>query len=114
MTFIKKETLIAWLYLIGAIFFEVTGTSFLKTDNKILAYLVMMCCISFSYLFLSRAMRKIQIGIAYAVWELLGAILIIGVSFFVFNETLTTNQTIGIILAFIGIFLINLGEVKEK
>lgn len=110
----KKDVLTAWFFLIGAIIFEVTGTSFLKTDNKILGYIVMMFCISFSYVFLAKAMRKIQIGIAYAVWELLGSILIITVSFVLFNEHLTDQQMIGIALAFIGIILINIGEVKEK
>ena len=42
--------------------------------------------------------------------------LVLGVlmSIFIFDETLTMRQTIGILLAIIGIILINLGEVKEK
>lgn len=61
----------------------------------------------------SKAIKKIQVGIAYAVWELLGIILILLVSFIVFKESLTLTQILGIILSIVGIIMINIGEVKE-
>ncbi|MDT3328832.1 QacE family quaternary ammonium compound efflux SMR transporter, partial [Campylobacter coli] len=47
------------------------------------------------------------------VWELLGIILILLVSFILFKESLTSTQMLGIALSIIGIILINIGEVKE-
>ncbi|EAH7514229.1 multidrug efflux SMR transporter [Campylobacter coli] len=113
LNLIKKELFIAWFFLISAIVFEVLGTSFLKMDNLILAYGFMAIFIAFSYFFMGKAIKKIQVGIAYAVWELLGIILILLVSFILFKESLTSTQMLGIALSIIGIILINIGEVKE-
>ncbi len=113
MDTIKKELFIAWFFLIIAIVFEVLGTSFLKIENKFLAYFFMAIFIAFSYFFMAKAIQKIQIGIAYAVWELLGIILILLVSFIFFKENLTLTQILGIILSIIGIIMINIGEVKK-
>ncbi|WP_279176641.1 DMT family transporter [Campylobacter insulaenigrae] len=110
----KKEVLIAWLFLIGAIVFEVIGTSFLKMENKIFAYFFMALFIACSYYFMGLAIKKIQIGIAYAAWELLGMILILLISFLLFKETLTNLQMLGIVLSIVGIVMINVGEVKEE
>nr|WP_258864926.1 SMR family transporter [Helicobacter sp. MIT 14-3879] len=105
--------MIAWAFLFIAIIAEVIGTSFLKLENIYFRYIMMSIFISLSYYFMGIAIKKIQVGIAYAVWELLGTILIILISLFVFKESLNTNQIIGIILALIGILLINIGEKKE-
>ncbi|MGH2327271.1 DMT family transporter [Campylobacter taeniopygiae] len=109
----KKGFLKAWFFLISAIVFEVLGTSFLKIENIILGYFFMAMFIGFSYFFLSKAIKKIQIGIAYAIWELLGVILILLVSFIVFKENLTLTQILGIVCSIAGIIMINIGEVKE-
>ncbi|EAL4991208.1 QacE family quaternary ammonium compound efflux SMR transporter [Campylobacter coli] len=113
LNLIKKELFIAWFFLVSAIVFEVLGTSFLKINNPILAYSFMAIFITFSYFFMGKAIKKIQVGIAYAVWELLGIILILLVSFILFKESLTSTQMLGIALSIIGIILINIGEVKE-
>ncbi|EAJ5316303.1 QacE family quaternary ammonium compound efflux SMR transporter [Campylobacter jejuni] len=113
LNLIKKELFIAWFFLISAIVFEVLGTSFLKMENQILGYIFMAIFIAFSYFFMGKAIKKIQVGIAYAVWELLGIILILLVSFILFKESLTSTQMLGIALSIIGIILINIGEVKE-
>ncbi|EAH5392929.1 QacE family quaternary ammonium compound efflux SMR transporter [Campylobacter coli] len=113
LNLIKKELFIAWFFLISAIVFEVLGTSFLKMENQILGYIFMALFIAFSYFFMGKAIKKIQVGIAYAVWELLGIILILLVSFILFKESLTSTQMLGIALSIIGIILINIGEVKE-
>ncbi|MBZ7943307.1 multidrug efflux SMR transporter [Campylobacter sp. RM13744] len=109
----KRELFKAWFFLICAIVFEVLGTSFLKMENIVLGYFFMAVFIGFSYFFLSKAIKKIQVGIAYAVWELLGVIFILLVSFIIFKEILTLTQILGIVCAIAGIILINIGEVRE-
>ena len=101
------------MFLVGAIIFEVIGTSFLKIENKILAFCLMSIFIALSYYFLSLAIRKIQVGLAYAIWELFGSILILLVSFFIFKEKLSDIQILGIFLSIIGILMINFGENKK-
>lgn len=113
MNTIKKELFIAWFFLLSAIIFEVLGTSFLKMENLVLGYFFMSIFIACSYFFMGKAIQKIQVGIAYAVWELLGMILILLVSFILFKESLTLTQILGIILSIVGIIMINIGEMKE-
>lgn len=113
----KRSLLLAWCFLILAILSEVLGTAFLKLDKAwgILGALsAMSVFIGISYVFMGLAIKKIQIGIAYAIWELLGTLCILAMSFFIFDESLSSTQIIGIVLAFIGIICINFGEVKEN
>ncbi|WP_297191974.1 SMR family transporter [uncultured Campylobacter sp.] len=113
MKILNKVTLLAWFFLLLAIVAEVIGTSFLKAENIFYALFMMSIFIAISYYFMGKAITKIQVGIAYAVWELLGAVLIILVAFFIFGERLSTTQMLGLALAFIGIIMINLGEAKH-
>ncbi|TQR34650.1 QacE family quaternary ammonium compound efflux SMR transporter [Campylobacter sp. MIT 99-7217] len=112
----KKTIFIAWFFLILAIVAEVIGTSFLKMSEawgEFLALGIMAFFIAVSYFFMGLAIKKIQVGIAYAVWELLGVILILAVSFVIFHERLSNTQILGIFLALVGIVMINFGEKKE-
>ncbi len=113
MKALSRASLVAWFFLILAIVAEVIGTSFLKQENIFYALSMMSIFIALSYYFMGKAIVKIQVGIAYAVWELLGAVLIILVAFFIFGERLSPTQIFGLILAFIGIIMINLGEAKH-
>lgn len=90
------------------------GTSFLKLENEVLALSLMSVFIGVSYFCMGLCLKHIQVGVAYALWELLGAIGIVAIAFFIFKESLSTNQLIGIALALVGIVLINFGEVKQK
>ncbi|EAJ6106876.1 QacE family quaternary ammonium compound efflux SMR transporter, partial [Campylobacter jejuni] len=62
MNIAKKELFVAWFFLIAAIVFEVLGTSFLKMENQILGYIFMALFIAFSYFFMGKAIKKIQVG----------------------------------------------------
>lgn len=113
MQSLKKAKIFAWIFLLLAIIFEILGTSFLKLENISLALILMSIFIAVSYFFMGLCLKHIQVGVAYALWELLGALGILAIAFFVFDEKLSNMQFLGIALAFIGIILINLAEVKE-
>ncbi len=111
---LEKQTILAWIFLLLAIFAEVLSTGILKAWNGTLySYVFMAIFIAMSYYLMALAIKKIQVGIAYAMWEILGSSCIVLMSVFIFGEVLTIKQTIGILLAIFGIILINLGEVKE-
>ena len=73
-------------------------------------YLVMYVLIAISYYFLSKAAKKISIGVAYATWEGLGIALITLVSIVLFDANLSTQQLLGLALAVVGIVCVTLGE----
>lgn len=108
-----RKLLIAWAFLIAATIAEVVGTSFLKLDiGKVLVYGGMAVFIALAYFLMAFAIIKIPVGTAYAVWELIGTICIALISVFYFGESLSFTQTLGIILAVLGIVLINIGEKR--
>ncbi|NDJ27639.1 QacE family quaternary ammonium compound efflux SMR transporter [Campylobacter sp. MIT 12-8780] len=108
----NSSKFLSWIFLLLAIAFEVLGTSFLKLENVSLALFLMAVFIAISYFFMGLCLKHIQVGIAYALWELLGTLGIVCIALFVFKESLSFTQICGIVLAFIGIILINFGEVK--
>lgn len=100
----------SWLYLILAIGMEVAGTVLLKmahglTNMKYIAATLFAYVISL--LFLSLALKKIEIGVAYAIWSGLGitAIQVIGVLFF--KETMTLPKIIFITMILVGAIGLN-------
>lgn len=61
--------------LFAAIALEVTGTTFMKFSvmhEWLIGYPVMLAAMVCSYFCLSKAVKKIPISVAYAVWEGLG------------------------------------------
>lgn len=105
----------AWIFLILAIITEVLGTTSLKLfeNEKILSYVFMGIFIIISYAFMGLAVKRISIGIAYAMWEALGIVLISLLGIFLFDEALSFYQKMGIIFSVSGIILINFGEEEN-
>lgn len=80
----------AWIYLVIASFGEIFGVMCINLylRNKTFKWLFMIVLtMGLGFLFLSMAMRDIQLGTAYAIWTGLGAAgaVIIGILFF--NES---------------------------
>jgi small multidrug resistance pump len=99
----------SWLYLILAIGFEVTATSLLKTLHDIVSLktLAMLASYGISLLLLSLALKKIEIGVAYAVWSGLGimSVELLGIIFF--KESLSVQKIIFICLIMVGTIGLN-------
>jgi small multidrug resistance pump len=101
----------AYLFLIGAILFEVAGTVSLRlaVDNKrwygavAVGYLV-----AFVMLTLTLA-NGLPLGIAYGIWAAAGVALTAIISKFLFKEPLTWLMSFGIVLVIGGVLLIELG-----
>lgn len=99
----------SWMYLILAIAFEVVGTTMLKDTSHVIGWktLAMLSSYATSLFFLSLALKKMDIGVAYAIWSGLGitAIQIIGLLFF--RERIDFSKGIFISLILIGTIGLN-------
>ncbi|MCJ0701024.1 QacE family quaternary ammonium compound efflux SMR transporter [Frigoribacterium faeni] len=101
----------AYLFLIGAIIFEVAGTTSLRlaVDNKrwyagvAVGYLV-----AFVMLTLTLS-NGLPLGIAYGIWAAAGVAITAIISKLLFKEPLTWLMSFGIILIIGGVLLIELG-----
>jgi small multidrug resistance pump len=102
-----------WFFLAGAIALEVIGTTFMKLSDgltKTLPIALMLLFYVASFLVLTLALRKIEVGIAYAVWSGVGTALIALIGIVYFQETVTPFKLIGISLIILGVIGINLGS----
>ncbi|RDU72316.1 SMR drug efflux transporter [Helicobacter aurati] len=125
---------LAWVFLIIAISLEIGGITLLQIipswlqklgiqesieiygfhiDTKLLPKINLLCMITLSYYCMSLTLRTIALGVAYSVWEIVGLIGILCISFLFFEPSLTTQQYCGVIIGFIGIICVIMGENHE-
>jgi small multidrug resistance pump len=103
---------LSWVILIAAILFEVAGTTsmklsagFTKLLPSILVFLFYGCAVAA----LTFALKRIEIGTAYAIWSGLGTALIAVIGMVWFRETASPVRLASIALIIIGIVGLNLG-----
>ena len=97
----------SWIYLTLAIIFETTGTTLLKLSNGFTVLLPSLGTIlsyAFCFLFLSYALKNIEMSVAYAIWGALGILLVSIIGIFFLHESIS-------ILKILSIFLIILGTI---
>lgn len=102
----------SWLYLTGAIAFEVAGTTALKLSDGMTRpapTAVMAVCYGVSFLALSRAVRGVEVGVAYAVWAGAGTALVAAIGVLYFREALTLLKFVSLGLIILGVVGLKLG-----
>jgi len=101
-----QTTLGSWVFLFGAIVFEVTGTTCMKLSagfSQLLPSLSMGICYALSFTLLNLALKHIEIGIAYAIWSGLGTVLIACIGITRFNEHVSVLKIISLALVVLGV-----------
>ncbi|EAR5414257.1 multidrug/spermidine efflux SMR transporter subunit MdtJ [Salmonella enterica] len=104
-----------WILLALAIATEITGTLSMKwasVGNSNAGFILMLVMITLSYIFLSFAVKKIALGVAYALWEGIGILFITIFSVLLFDEALSTMKIAGLLTLVAGIVLIKSGTRK--
>ena len=100
-----------WTYLTLAIVFEVAGTTCMKLSDgfaKALPTVLMgfFYCVCFSFMIL--AIKKMDVGVAYAVWSGVGIGLIAVIGVCCFHEPITLPKAAGLLAIIGGILTLNL------
>ncbi|MBJ3816171.1 multidrug/spermidine efflux SMR transporter subunit MdtJ [Shimwellia pseudoproteus] len=106
-----------WILLLLAIIAEITGTLTLKwasINNHPQGYIFMLVMITLSYVLLAFSVKKIALGVAYALWEGIGILFITVFSALLFNESLSVVKIIGLLTLVVGIVLIKSGTQPKK
>jgi len=100
-----------WIYLILAIVFEVAGTLSIKQATLGNTYFwsgVITVCYIVSFTLIYYATKKIEIGVAYAIWAGLGTSLIAILGWLIFKEDMNLMKVSGIVFIVIGAVLLKL------
>ena len=99
-----------YLFLAGAVFFEVAGTMLLPITQNF-TKLIPTAALAFFYLcafyLLTFVADKIPIAIMYATWSGLGIFTIAILGYIFFKQTLAWQVIFGLFLIVIGIILVN-------
>lgn len=107
---------VSWLYLYLAILFEVTGTYSIKLSEGFSKPLPSLCVLLFycmSFWLMSLAVRKIDLGIAYAVWSGIGVTAITVIGVILFKEPVTLRKFVSIGIIMLGVISLNLSQTCD-
>jgi small multidrug resistance pump len=100
------------LYLLLAILFEVSGTTCMKLSQgftRLWPSIGLGVFYAASLTFLTLALKRIDVSVAYAVWSGLGTALIAIIGVAAFREPLTAVKVGSIVLIILGVVGLNLG-----
>lgn len=107
--------MLPWLILSIAIVLEVAGTTAMKLSagfTRLGPSLVVFVCYIGAIVALTLALKKIEIGVAYAIWAGVGTALIALIGILYFNESLTTIKMVSILLIIVGVVGLSLAGQK--
>ena len=99
-----------YIYLIGAIFFEVAGTMLLPVSQnftKLIPTILLSIFYLSAFYLLTFVVTKLPIAIVYASWSGLGIFSIAILGYIFFNQTLSYQAIIGLFLIILGVTLVN-------
>ncbi len=103
----------SWIYLIAAILFEVSGTTCMKLSQgftKIVPSIFIAVFYVLCFTFLTLALKKLEVSVAYSVWAGLGTVLIAIIGIVWFRESATLMKLISIALIVMGVIGINASQ----
>lgn len=111
-----------WLFLFLAVLFEVAGTSVMKISHSWqfafgseLGLAIMWACIACSYFSLAKAITALPVGVAFALWDAAGLVLIVLFSVFILGEQLDYMKGLGLFCVLCGGYLVHRGtETHEE
>ncbi|MEH2373701.1 DMT family transporter [Nostoc sp.] len=103
----------SWIYLIAAIVFEVSGTTCMKLSQgftKIVPSVLIFVFYGLCFSFLTLALKRLEVSVAYSVWAGLGTILIAIIGIIWFRESASFIKLLSIALIIIGVIGINASQ----
>jgi small multidrug resistance pump len=102
-----------WIILIFAILTEVAGTTAMKLSRgftRIAPTIAMAAFYIISFVFLTLALKKINVSVAYAIWSGIGTALIAMIGFLWFKESMNALKIVSLALIILGVMGLELGD----
>jgi small multidrug resistance pump len=95
-----------WLYLFAAIVFEVGGTTSMKLTegfSKPLFIIPMAVGYALAFALLALALKRIDVGTAYAIWSGVGTALVALIGIFWFRDAVSALKLVSLGLIVVGV-----------
>ena len=106
-----------YLFLLGAIAFEVLGTMLLPA-SKNFTKLLPSAILTFSYLFsfycLSMTVEKLPLSLVYSTWAGLGVFTVTLLSYFINQQKISWQMVIGLFLIVTGVVIVNIYKTETQ
>ena len=103
----------SWIYLLAAIVTEVLGTTSMKLAEgftKLIPSVLIVVFYVISFVFMTLAMKKIELSVTYAIWSGLGTVMIVALGILFFRESMTPLKAVSIVLIVAGVIGLNLSS----
>ena len=95
-----------WLALMLSIGFEIAGTTAMKLSeglSRLGPTLTMFVCYLLAFTALARALRTLEVGMAYAIWSAVGTAVIAGIGVVWFGESWNALKGLSLGLIVLGV-----------
>jgi small multidrug resistance pump len=105
-----------WLYLGVAILLEVAGTTSMKLSDgftRMWPSVLIFVFYAASFVALTFALKRIDVGVAYAVWSGVGTALIAAIGVLYFREPATVAKVLSVALIIAGVIGLQLAEASR-
>ena len=106
----------SYIYLIGAILCEVTGTMLLpvsKNFTKPIISIILVLAYVMAFYLQTFALKEIPLAIAYATWAGMGVFLVTLLGYFFYSDSLQWQSLVGLLLIAIGVAIVNIYKNPE-
>jgi len=106
-----------YLFLLGAIAFEVLGTMLLpasKNFTKILPSAILTFSYLFSFYCLSLTVGKLPLSLVYSTWAGLGVFTVTLLSYFIYQQKISWQMVIGLFLIVTGVVIVNIYKTETQ
>ncbi len=106
-----------WLYLLGAIIFEVAGTTSMKLSfgfTKPVPSILLFVFYGLSFVAFTFALKGLDVSIAYAVWAGIGTLLIAVIGMTYFNESVSAMKLCSIALIIVGVVGLHMSGAEQQ
>lgn len=101
-----------WLLLSIAIAAEIAGTLFLKASDGLSKFwpsIGVLIGYATAFTLMAMTLKKLDVGITYAVWSGVGIIGAAVGGYFFFDQSLSRISLLGIAIIIVGVVVLNLG-----
>ena len=102
-----------WFYLAMAILLEVVGTTCMKLAEgftRLIPSVLVFVLYGASFSFMILALKKIELGITYAIWAGLGTALITLIGIVWFEESVSPLKVVSIVFIVLGVVGLRLSQ----